>query len=297
MERLDRAEQMGLHVAALQDDLARLDETHRWTAAHTSRLTFPALSPSPGEVGAAPRDLRVRSQNGEDGILGSLLAAVGPTGFRAVEIGCGVIAESATAHLVVDRGWRGTFVDFDPAACASGRGWLSAQLGTEAGRAEVHEAKATIANVNDLLGQADDLDVLAIDVDGNDYWLWEASEATPPVVVIEYNASFGAELRASIPYDEAFQWRGRGQRQPSIDDCVYHGASLAALHFLGQSKGYSLAATDERGVNAFFVKTDRLGELQSLTPEQAWRPCAYRRALGTPAEQLAALRRQPIMLV
>jgi hypothetical protein len=101
--------------------------------------------------------------------------------------------------------------------------------------------------VNDIVGDSP-LGVLSIDVDGMDYWLWKAVEATAAeVVIIEYNASMGPERPGMVPYDKSFS------AMKAHASGYYHGASLAALERLGRSKGYSLVAVDSAGVNAFFV--------------------------------------------
>jgi len=89
-----------------------------------------------------------------------------------------------------------------------------------------------------------EFDLLSIDIDGNDYWVWKTITGyRPRVVVIEYNAGAGQEKSVTIPYDPAFVWDGTD----------YQGASLRALERLGKEKGYTLIGTDRNGVNAFFV--------------------------------------------
>jgi hypothetical protein len=77
-------------------------------------------------------------------------------------------------------------------------------------------------NIDELIGQgvgAGEIDLLSIDVDGNDYWLWKAiSSISPRVVIAEYNASFGPDRAVTVPYDRAFD---RHQKHPraSITAC------------------------------------------------------------------------------
>jgi hypothetical protein len=87
-------------------------------------------------------------------------------------------------------------------------------------------------------------DLLSIDIDGNEYWVWNAIRCyRPRVVVIEYNVFFGPDVSKTIPYDPAHRW----------DESLFHGASLEALRRLGRAKGYSLVHTDSYSPNAFFV--------------------------------------------
>ncbi len=117
----------------------------------------------------------------------------------------------------------------------------------------VHREFITAENIEPLFqkyGVPPEFDLLSIDIDGNDYWVWKAIEQfRPRVVVIEYNANKGPDASVTIPYDPAFRW----------DKSDYQGASLRALEKLGKEKGYTLVATDPCGVNAFFV-------LNSLVP-------------------------------
>ena len=72
-------------------------------------------------------------------------------------------------------------------------------------------------------------DLLSLDIDGNDYWVWMALEYRPRVIVIEYNAHVTAGESKTIVYDPEFRWRGTD----------YFGASLRALKELGDNKGYT----------------------------------------------------------
>ena len=91
------------------------------------------------------------------------------------------------------------------------------------------------------------IDLLSIDIDGNDYHVWQAVECVKPkVVVIEYNAKFPPDLEWVMPYEETHAWMGTDK----------HGASLKAFERLGDRLGYSLVATNISGVNAFFVRKD-----------------------------------------
>lgn len=96
-----------------------------------------------------------------------------------------------------------------------------------------------------------EIDLLSIDIDGNDYWVWKAMTAIRPrVVVIEYNSSFGPDRSVTVAYDPSFR---RYEKHPSG---LYYGASLQALNKLAAQKGYFLAGCDSAGVNAFFVRDD-----------------------------------------
>lgn len=189
----------------------------------------------------APYEGRVLSQNGEDGVLVEILKRLGRrTGFF-VEIGAHS-TEANCLFLADALGFRGVFIDADERESAllgrkyASRGDVAAMCG-----------RVTAENIDHMLETANvprDFDVLSIDIDGNDYWLWEAiDDHLPAVVVIEYNAALPAAEPLVQTYDPGYVWRG-GDR---------FGASLEAMRRLGERKGYRLVHADLTGVNLFFV--------------------------------------------
>jgi len=85
-------------------------------------------------------------------------------------------------------------------------------------------------------------DLLSIDIDGNDYYVWEAvQEYRPQLVIIEFNPT----LSNSTLF---VQKKEHGRRQ---------GASPASLVELARRKGYELIATTE--LNLLFVISDHYG--------------------------------------
>lgn len=109
-------------------------------------------------------------------------------------------------------------------------------------------------NVNQLIsdsGFSGDIGLLSVDIDGNDYWVWQAMDVVnPAIVVCEYNAVFGDLRQLSVPYQADFQ------RTHAHHSNLYFGASLPALVRLARDKGYSFVGTTSTGCNAFFVRND-----------------------------------------
>ncbi len=89
--------------------------------------------------------------------------------------------------------------------------------------------------------------MLVIDIDGNDYHIWQAIKKIEPIFVsIEFNASYGPSERFVIDYDENFRWSG--------DD--YFGASIRSMVELGRGKGYELLHCTSGGDNLYFVRKE-----------------------------------------
>ena len=123
-------------------------------------------------------------------------------------------------------------------------------------------------------GWPEDLDLLVIDVEGNDYWVWQAASrrSRPRVVVIEYNGSFGPHLHWVARYDPRRRW----------DESVDHGASLAALVALGRERGYRLVYCDASGTNAFFVREDSEAGFADIPPACLFQPPVHKLPNGHP---------------
>jgi hypothetical protein len=213
----------------------------------------------------APYDLTAerfpfRSQNEEDGLLLALFKRIGMTDRRAVEIGCGMNGGNS-GFLVAECGWTGLMMDANRAKIAAIKQRYAGHAVTTV------KAKVTREAINGALthhGFTGELDLLSIDIDGMDYWVWEAITACQPrVVAIEYNWLFGPERSVTIPYDAEFEVGAVGTR-------AYRGASLAALVHLGRRKGYRLVATER--VNAIFLRNDIAPAIGEIDAARGYRP-------------------------
>jgi hypothetical protein len=243
-----------------------------WAAAVLSRHVYandlPTLQTT---VTINPFELKIRSQNGEDGILLFIFSQIGTTDRRFVEFGVGDGSICNTANLSLNWGWSGLLMEARTSDVESARRNYRKWLGADSHQVRIRKAFVTAENINELLpieGFQGPIDLLSIDIDGNDYWVWKAiKQIEPRVVIVEYNASFGPKESVTIPYDpqfNAYKFHVSG---------IFHGASLAALRKLGEEKGYALVGCDSRGVNAFFVRKELLSAgLQAVSEEEAWFP-------------------------
>jgi len=195
------------------------------------------------------RRASIYSQNGEDGLVLDLIRAIGNPHRKTIEMCCGDNGGNSGV-LVFELGWSGLLVDGNEERLQR----LEDLHERDPDRVKLRRAWITCDNVNDLIHEADmsgPVDLLSIDVDGIDYWLWECIDAcVPDIVIAEYNASFGPERCLTVPYDPDFA------RPPEFR--LYYGASLSALEQLGKEKGYRLIGVESRGVNAFFVRDELL---------------------------------------
>lgn len=200
---------------------------------------------------------RLASQNQEDGLTMALLKEAGVTGRRFVEIGSG-LSGGNSGFLSRELGWSGLMVDGNARMEAVGRRFP----GVTAVAAWV-----TRDNINELItanGFAGEVDVFSLDLDGNDYWIWEAMTAcSPRIVVLEYNSMFGADRAVTVPYDPGFDRHAH--------HTMYYGASLMAQTRLSSRKGYRLVAVEPTGVNAFFLRGDLAPHVPACDPGRAFR--------------------------
>jgi len=201
---------------------------------------------------------RLLSQNQEDGILWALFREIGTTSKRFVEFGSGASGGNA-AMLAGEFGWTGLLVEGDQGKVG--------YAGRRFPRATAVCAWITPETVNTLLqehGYAGEVDLLSVDIDGNDYWVWQAiTVCSPRVVMLEYNSMFGPDRAVTVPYDPTFSRRDHR--------FCYYGASLGAMTRLSASKGYRLVAVEPTGVNAFFLRNDVAPEIPACDPARVYR--------------------------
>ncbi|HEX4450479.1 MAG TPA: hypothetical protein VH143_06380 [Kofleriaceae bacterium] len=234
------------------------------------RLELAARLNDGGDFNA--HELGVFSQWGEDGLIAYLISRVPIARPWFVEFGVEDYREANTRFLVATRDWRGLVID---GSAAHVRSIESDDISWRHDLTARH-AFVTRDNINKLLEQAGftgDIGLLSIDIDGNDYWVWQAIDViSPRIVVAEYNSLWGADRAVTVSYDPSFV---RGEKHFSN---LYYGASIAALARLGKVKGYSLVGGNKAGNNAFFVRDDVLGALPVVGPSAAYRRAGFREA-------------------
>jgi len=254
-------------LAQLSELLRRVEDLQKAVGRIEARLT---AAPRNGERSLREYEFRVFSQWGEDGIIQHLIHSVPITTPVFVEFGVQDYKESNTRFLLQNDNWTGLVMDSDAADIRA----ICADMIYYR-----HDLRAVCAfidreNINRLLtenGITGDIGLLSIDIDGNDYWVWEAIACiTPRIVICEYDNLLGCALEVVSPYDRLFE------KTRAHYSYLYGGASLPALARLGRAKGYSLVGSNSAGNNAFFVRNDLLGTLRPVSPQEAYTRARFR---------------------
>lgn len=193
---------------------------------------------------------RVFSQFEEDGILLYIFSLIPPVTRKCVEICVGNGRECMTTNLIVNHGWWGYLFDGNQTNVDVGTRFFRNNRDTALHPPVFRKAWITAESVNDELraaGVTGLVDLLSLDIDGMDFWIWDAVNVIQPrVVVCETHNVIPSDIAITVPYDPAFVY-------PSEN---YRGASLAAMCKLGAKKGYRLIGTHRFGFNAFFLRKD-----------------------------------------
>lgn len=200
---------------------------------------------------------KIYSQNGEDGIIEEIFNRIGTQKKFFVEFGVEDAKECNTRNLKENHDWKGVWID------GNGDGQ------------RIKKAFITSENINELFVEFNvprEFDLLSIDVDGNDLWIWKAIDKAyrPRVVVIEYNGTIPFWSSVSVKYNPGHIW----------DKTNYFGASLKALNKIAIQKGYKLVCCNKMGVNAFFIREDILGEAKTIAQStilKSYYPVAFGR--------------------
>lgn len=236
-------------------------------------------------------EFKIYSQWGEDGIIQFLIRQVPIEREIFIEFGVENYIESNTRFLLKNDNWSGLIID-------------SSQKNIEFIKKDSiywrHNLKTECAfitkdNINNLLkknGVDGDIGLLSIDLDGNDYWIWDSiSCISPRIVICEYNSVFGSNRKLTIPYSESFI------RNRANYSNLFYGASISALHSLGKGKGYSLIGSNSAGNNAFFVRNDLVGKLKICSPTEAYVHAQFRESRDRKGNIIRRSREESLSLI
>ncbi|MGY3039679.1 hypothetical protein ACVWWQ_001266 [Rhodanobacter sp. TND4EL1] len=217
-------------------------------------------------------ELKVFSQFGDDGIIQYLTHRLDLKKRTFIEFGVGDYFESNTRFLLQKDNWSGFVMDGSSKNIDRLKGayffWRHDVCAEACYITRENVAALLQPHVSRWNG---DPDLLHIDLDGNDYWIWKQLELRPTILILEYNGTFGIDRSISVPYQEDFN------RTEAHYSNVYWGASLNALHELSKRKGYVFIGCNSAGNNAYFIRQDKMNSyVREVTLEEGYVEPKYR---------------------
>jgi hypothetical protein len=208
---------------------------------------------------------RCFSPSDEDGIIQFLLVAIAkPSTYRVVELGAGTGYECLSANLLINHGYHGLLVFDNREHLATAKLFYDTRHETSVtpprlifDRLESNIVNLTLSN-NGFSGE---IDLLSIDINGIDYWVWqELTVAQPRIVALKYHPAWPASQAKTIPNIKNFTY--------STEKPGYQGASLAAFIKLGTTKGYRFVGANGVQSTAFFVRNDLAEQALPAVPAE-----------------------------
>lgn len=241
--------------------LQNLDESK---LRHGTMLTWMLKHKMP-HLSLRASEFKVFSQHGEDGVIQYLLHLLPGIPDTFIEFGVQDYSESNTRFLLMHDNWRGLVIDGDAHAVNQIR---KSYYYWQHDLTAVHHfiMRESILPLIESNGFSENIGILSVDIDGNDYWILETIIGLKPaVLVVEYNSLFGPSRPISIPYQADFE------RYAADCSGLYFGASLSAFCHLASQHDYALVGCGRDGTNAFFVRRDLLPPcLSPMTAAEAY---------------------------
>jgi hypothetical protein len=218
-------------------------------------------------------EFQVFSQWGDDGIIQYLINKLEIPNKIFIEFGVENYKESNTRFLLINNNWSGLVID------GSSENVEYIKRDTISWAFDIHATHAFITkeNINNLIstflnkGYPSEIGIMSIDIDGNDYWIWQEIKVVNPIIIIvEYNSVFGDSNLWTIPYKSDFY------RLDYHSSYQYWGASLGAYCALASSLGYHFIGCNSNGNNAYFVRKDKIGDFKPLSCKDGFVQSKYR---------------------
>ena len=221
----------------------------------------------------------VFSQSDEDGILAEIFSRIGVTNRVFVEFGAEVGQENNT-RLLLEQGWSGLWIEGIPEYAGAIRAYFPDQLASR--QLKFVSDFVSVDNINGLIsgaGVRGEIDLLSVDIDGNDFHVWSAINVISPRVIVAEHNGYPPPHDWVMPYDPSFRWDGTHGN---------YGSSLMANVRLAAERGYTLVATGIYSANGFYVRNDLLGQHfpNRGAPEDYWRPLDYEAIVQFPKRTL-----------
>ncbi len=196
-------------------------------------------------------DLKIFSQNGEDGIIDYLMSKLKliPSSTNFIEIGVGDYRESNTRFIYNRFHPKGLIVD-----CIDNmESKVKPHVNLWKGDLRVCNKQVNSKNINQIIKNNCDfqVDLFSIDIDSVDYWIIkELKKNISKIFIAEFNPIFGPNLRVTVPNIDGFD------RTKYHYSNLCYGMSLRALIELMDEKNYYFIGTNLQKMNAFFISKD-----------------------------------------
>ena len=194
-------------------------------------------------------EVKIFSQNGEDGIIDYLVNSLKLNTKNFVEIGVGSYRESNTRFLYNKYHPKGLIVDFIDDMEKKVKPFVNLWKGD----LRICNKQINSENILDTLNQSCDyeIDIFSIDIDSIDYWIIEKlNKRISKIFVAEYNPVFGSDIEVTVPNISGFE------RNKYHYSNLCYGMSLRALINLMDKKGYYFIGANLQKINAFFILKD-----------------------------------------
>lgn len=216
-------------------------------------------------------EFKIFSQFGDDGIIQWLINNIDIDNEFFVEFGVENYKEANTKFLMFNNNWSGFVMDGSTENIEN----LKKQDYFWKYDLKAKDVFITKENINDLLLEQNinpNVGLLHIDLDGNDYYIFnEINCLNPNILILEYNSLFGIEREISVPYREDFY------RTKAHYSNLYFGASLKALHSLAYKKGFVFIGCNQAGNNAYFVRKDKINsKIKEVSLEKGYVKSKFR---------------------
>ncbi len=197
---------------------------------------------------------RIFSEAEEDGILLFIFSILGTTNKKAIEI-CAGDGRGMLTNLILNHGWEGLMFEGNEDNVKKGKQFFNSHPDSYAMPPKFFQAWITAENINNLIkknGFEEEIDLLSLDIDGNDYWIWQAIDCIKPrVFICETHNIIPSNLSLTIPYDPNFYCWDKPKNQ-----LYFRSVSLLAMKKLCEQKGYRLIGTHKWGYNCIFMRND-----------------------------------------
>ena len=191
------------------------------------------------------------SQADEDSIVDELIKRLEIKNGKFIELGVGNGSQNNTLNLL-SQNWKGIWIGNEDLIFKPGKKlkYIKTWITKENINKIINSNLDFFASPKDFKDLS--IDLLSIDLDGNDYYIWEnilINKLKPKIIIAEYNANLGPRAIWKMPYHSLNNWKSRRDN--------YFGASFLSLVNLFNKFGYiPICCNSDTGVNLFAVKNE-----------------------------------------